>query len=71
MVYLRTDDEDYFQQMRAVFDANASFNLAETPEALKALTTDFEREFTACGVTTLRAAYQRRTTQSSTAGSID
>ena len=57
-VYLRTDDADYFAQMRAVFGANAQFHPVETPEDLRATRTDFERGFQARGVPTLRAAYQ-------------
>ena len=57
VVHLRTDDEDYFAQMRSVFDASPMFRLIETPAELAALLTDFEREFHARGVQTLRAAY--------------
>src|SRR5438034_11777145 len=59
-VYLRTDDEDYFAQMTAVFAAHSQFLLAETPADLAGIMTDFEKDFCAKGVTTLRAAYQRR-----------
>jgi tRNA (guanine-N7-)-methyltransferase len=59
IAYLRTDDADYFTQMRAVFGANAAFQETETPAALSELATDFERHFQAQGVATLRAAYQR------------
>jgi tRNA (guanine-N7-)-methyltransferase len=59
-VYLRTDDQDYFAQMTAVFAANSQFLLVETAADLAGIITDFERDFRAKGVTTLRAAYQRR-----------
>lgn len=59
VVYLRTDDEDYFGQMMAVFAADARFQPMATPAALAALLTDFEREFNARGIVTRRAAYQR------------
>jgi len=59
-VYLRTDDEDYFAQMTEVFAANTDFFLAETPPELSDIITDFEKDFQAKGVATLRAAYQRR-----------
>src|SRR5882672_6891700 len=36
-VYLRTDDQDYFEQMVAVFAASAVFRLIETPEELSML----------------------------------
>jgi tRNA (guanine-N7-)-methyltransferase len=57
-VFLRTDDADYFQQMNEVFGAAKEFEKAETPAALAAITTDFERDFNAQGIPTLRAAYQ-------------
>lgn len=57
-VYLRTDDQDYFGQMLAVFAADPTFRPVETPAALSALPTDFEKDFQARGISTLRAAYQ-------------
>ena len=57
VVYLRTDDEDYFEQMRAVFDADSTFRLIETPRELAALATDFEKDFNARKIETRRAAY--------------
>ena len=60
VVYLRTDDRDYFEQMTGVFDANPGFEKVETPGELSELLTDFEREFQARGIKTLRAAYQPR-----------
>ncbi len=59
MIYLRTDDTDYFGQMQEVFAANDGFAAVETPPDLSARLTDFEREFQARGVGTLRAAYRR------------
>jgi tRNA (guanine-N7-)-methyltransferase len=56
-VYLRTDDEDYFQQMVSVFAGDARFRLIETPPDLAQLLTDFETDFQARGVKTLRVAY--------------
>jgi tRNA (guanine-N7-)-methyltransferase len=58
VVYLRTDDEDYFNQMTEVFRANAEFQQMETPIELAELPTDFEQEFRGRGIQTLRAAYQ-------------
>jgi tRNA (guanine-N7-)-methyltransferase len=58
VVYLRTDDEDYFAQMTDVFGASAEFQKIETPPELAELLTDFEREFRARGIQTLRAAYR-------------
>ena len=57
-VFLRTDDADYFQQMNEVFGAAKEFEKVETPAALAEITTDFERDFNAQGIPTLRAAYQ-------------
>ncbi len=57
-VYLRTDDADYFQQMTEVFAADKHFAALETPAALAELTTDFECDFNAKGISTLRSAYR-------------
>jgi tRNA (guanine-N7-)-methyltransferase len=57
-VYLRTDDENYFAQILRVFGADPAFSAVETPSELAALLTDFERDFQARGVRTLRAAYR-------------
>lgn len=59
-VYLRTDDADYFAQMISVFSVRPDFQRVDAPAELSAVLTDFEREFHACGMATLRAAYQRR-----------
>jgi tRNA (guanine-N7-)-methyltransferase len=59
VVYLRTDDADYFAQMQAVFAGSPLFRPIETPPDLAATVTDFERNFHSRGVPTLRAAYQR------------
>jgi tRNA (guanine-N7-)-methyltransferase len=58
VVYLRTDDQDYFEQMTAVFAAAPFFAPVETPEELRVLQTDFETDFRAKGIETLRAAYR-------------
>jgi tRNA (guanine-N7-)-methyltransferase len=60
VIYLRTDDEDYFAQMVKEFAANLAFRLVETPGELSAVVTDFERNFLARGVPTLRAAYAKQ-----------
>ncbi len=41
LVYLRTDDENYFQQMTRVFQAVPRFISRETPTKLAAVQTDF------------------------------
>lgn len=58
VIYLRTDDSDYFRQMMEVFGASRGFQQTETPTGLAELLTDFEREFQARGIQTLRAAYR-------------
>jgi tRNA (guanine-N7-)-methyltransferase len=58
VVYLRTDDEDYFAQMTGVFGTSREFHRIEMPPELAELLTDFEREFRARGIQTLRAAYR-------------
>jgi tRNA (guanine-N7-)-methyltransferase len=57
-VFLRTDHLEYFQQMQEVFAASPDFTPVETPSALAAVTTDFERDFNARGIPTLSAAYR-------------
>ena len=59
IVYLRTDDMDYFQQMLEVFAANPLFVPVETPVELSAVVTDFERNFNLRGIRTNYAAYKR------------
>jgi tRNA (guanine-N7-)-methyltransferase len=61
LVFLRTDDKEYFTQMTEVFSAAKEFVEVETSMALAELTTDFERDFNAQGIPTLRAAYQLTT----------
>jgi len=58
VVYLRTDDENYFAQMTDVFGASREFQRIETPSELAELLTDFEQEFRARGIQTSRAAYR-------------
>jgi tRNA (guanine-N7-)-methyltransferase len=58
VIYLRTDDRDYFAQMRTVFGAQRSFAEIETPTELASVLTDFERGFLERGIETKRAAYR-------------
>jgi tRNA (guanine-N7-)-methyltransferase len=58
VVYLRTDDADYFAQMTEVFGASKEFSKVETPFELAEVLTDFERDFNAREIPTLRAAYR-------------
>lgn len=59
LVYLRTDDVDYFTQMVEVFRGSEDFQPIETPPDLKEFVTDFERNFHLRGVPTNYAAYQK------------
>jgi len=59
VVYVRTDDPNYFAQMKEVFEACAFFAEAPTPEDLAAILTDFERGFLAKGIQTLLAAFRK------------
>ena len=59
VVFLRTDDRDYYEQMLAVFAADTRLKPVETPDELSATVTDFERNFHLRGVPTLRAAYRK------------
>jgi tRNA (guanine-N7-)-methyltransferase len=58
VVYLRTDDGDYFKQMTEVFRVNRDFEPVETPVELAGLPTDFEKEFHARGIKTLYTAFR-------------
>jgi tRNA (guanine-N7-)-methyltransferase len=58
IIYLRTDDGDYFRQMAEVFGASKDFEKIETPLELAELLSDFEKEFSARGIGTLRTAYR-------------
>jgi tRNA (guanine-N7-)-methyltransferase len=57
-IFLRTDDANYFEQMRGVFDANLNFRPYDIPQELAEITTDFEREFVRQGIPALKTAYQ-------------
>ena len=58
-VFVRTDDANYFQQIMAVFSADSRFQKVETPQELGEFLTDFEREFQAKGIKTLRTAFTK------------
>jgi tRNA (guanine-N7-)-methyltransferase len=60
VVFLRTDDADYFEQMLEVFGGSADFAAVETPDKLCGLLTDFEKEFLARGVQARRAAFRKK-----------
>ena len=59
LVFLRTDNAEYFGQMHEVFGAAAGFAPRGTPGELKRFITDFERGFNEQGIATNYAAYQR------------
>jgi tRNA (guanine-N7-)-methyltransferase len=63
-LYLRTDDADYFKQMLAAGRSHAGFQETETPGDLASFITDFERNFNARGIPTLRAAFRSQRGQS-------
>jgi tRNA (guanine-N7-)-methyltransferase len=58
-IHIRTDNAEYHAWIQTAFAANAAFQSIETPPELRALTTDFEKDFNQKGITTLHAAYQR------------
>jgi len=58
VIFLRTDDADYFGQMKEVFGACGLFAETPTPEELASTLTDFERGFIQRGIQTLRAAFR-------------
>ena len=59
LIFLRTDDANYFDQMVSVFAASTMFQPIETSLELTSLLTDFEADFRARGIQTLRAAYHK------------
>jgi len=59
VVYFRTDNVEYFEEMRRVFGGSNRFAEADTPGELAGVLTDFEREFVARGIGTRRCAYVR------------
>jgi len=63
MIFLRTDDLDYFSQMKQAFQASPQFCASESPAELSEVLTDFERDFQSRGRATLRAAYQLTTAE--------
>jgi tRNA (guanine-N7-)-methyltransferase len=56
-VYIRTDNADYFAHVLSVLEAHPQFEPVETPEVLKGVWTDFEKDFRARGLATLHAAW--------------
>ena len=59
ILFLRTDDADYFKQMLAVGKGHRGFQETDTPAELASFITDFERNFNARGVPTLRVAFRK------------
>lgn len=58
VVHLRTDHVEYFEQMLAAFRSDRAFAEVETPAELAAVTTDFEREFNAQGISTNHCSWR-------------
>ena len=51
----------YFEQMQESFEAHADrFEAIDTPDEISAIVTDFEQDFNAEGIPTLRLAYRIR-----------
>lgn len=59
-IYLRTDNEDYFQQMLETMNGDPRFQAIEAPSSLTEVITDFEESFNVQGIPTLRAQYMLR-----------
>ena len=60
VIYLRTDDPLYFEQMQSTFQDLGDFDMEETPEDIAGITTEFERQWLAEGRHIHRAAYRLR-----------
>lgn len=58
VIHLRTDNEPYFKQMQAAFEADGGFAAEETPADLATRKTEFETSFNAQGIPTLRASWR-------------
>ena len=58
VLHLRTDDPSYFEQMQKSFALATDFAPEESPAALAALTTEFERQWNAEGKKTHRASFR-------------
>jgi len=59
VLYVRTDDADYFGRMKEVFGGSPLFEETATPEELAGTLTDFESAFLKQGIQTLRAAFRK------------
>jgi tRNA (guanine-N7-)-methyltransferase len=61
-VYLRTDDADYFGQMKSIFGSCPFFQETAAPDELAGVLTSFESGFLKQGIQTLRLACRLRPT---------
>jgi tRNA (guanine-N7-)-methyltransferase len=59
VIFVRTDDADYFKRIQEIFSACPLFAETPTPDELASTLTDFERGFLARGVQTRRAAFRK------------
>jgi len=59
ILFVRTDDVSYFEQMVEVGNAQPAFSPTREPDTLLALKTDFETHFNQKGIPTQHAAWQR------------
>ena len=60
VIYLRTDDPIYFEQMQSTFQDLDDFDMEETPEDIAGVTTEFERQWLAEGRHIHHVAYRLR-----------
>ena len=58
LLYLRTDDPPYFEQMQETFRGSEEFEEESAPAFLSEITTEFERQWLAEGKRTHYAAYR-------------
>ena len=59
-IYLRSDHALYFEQMCQFFDQEPGFAAVQTPEELRELQTDFEKQWRAQGLEIHYAAYGKK-----------
>ncbi len=59
-IYIRTDNVDYYEQMREVFRNEMGLTEVETPSHLKTFQTDFEKQWIALGLPTNYATYKKK-----------
>lgn len=58
IIYMRTDDVPYFDQLKYTFSGDPEFIPCETPPDLASFRTEFEQQWNSMGIPTNYAAYQ-------------